>query len=113
MLVRNFQQPFVQNRIYKAHGGANASMLFDNNELEGLLFMAQAHLPPGEKIETHVDPYEEIYYVLKGEGIMMVNHETQKVQPGDATWIPYGAPHSLENPSTEECVILVAAGMPR
>lgn len=113
MIVRNFQQPLVQNRIYKAHGGADASMLFDSNELEGLLFMAQAILPPGEKIETHIDPYEEIYYISKGQGIMMVNGETQEVEPGDTVWIPYGATHSLENPNTEECVIIVAAGMPR
>jgi quercetin dioxygenase-like cupin family protein len=113
MIVRSFDQPLVQNRMYKAHGGADASMLFASNELEGLLFMAQAVLPPGKTIEAHIDPYEEIYYILKGQGIMMVDGESQEARPGDTIWIPYGVVHSLDNPHDEECIILVAASMPR
>jgi mannose-6-phosphate isomerase-like protein (cupin superfamily) len=52
---------------------------------------------------------EEIYFVLSGEGEMSVDEETRHVGAGDATWIPAGAAHSLENSSQEDLVILVVA----
>jgi len=113
MIVRNFEQKEVLQGLYKAHGGADAAMLFDSSLLQGLLFLAHGVLRPGRVIEPHVDPYEEIYYMLQGEGMMMVDDETQRVKAGDATWIPHGSVHSLENDGEEDCLVLVIAAMPR
>ena len=113
MLVRNFNQKEVQQRLYKAHGAGDAAMLFDSSELQGFLFLAHGILAPGKVIEPHIDPYEEIYYILQGEGIMMVGGEEQKVTQGDATHIPYGSVHSLKNKGTSDCIVLIMAAMPR
>jgi mannose-6-phosphate isomerase-like protein (cupin superfamily) len=113
MIVRNINQEEVLRRWYVAHGGGAATMLFDSTELEGILFFAYAVLKPGKMIESHIDPYEEIYYLLQGQGIMTVGDDQQQVTAGDAIWLPYGVPHSLENNGGEDCVIVVAAGMPR
>lgn len=113
MIVRNFNQEEVRQGLYRAHGGAVASMLFDSSVLEGILFLAQGILQPGKVIEAHIDPYEEIYYMLAGEGIMMVDGEQQLVKAGDTTWIPCGASHSLENTGDKDCIVLVIAAMPR
>jgi quercetin dioxygenase-like cupin family protein len=112
MIVRNIHQKEVLQGLYKAHGGGDAAMLFDSRELQGILFLAHCLLKPGKTIEAHVDPYEEIYYILEGEGMMMVGGKSRKVSRGDAIWIPFGAAHSLENDTEEDCLILVAAAYP-
>ena len=112
MIVRNIEQDLVAKRWYVAHGGARATMLFAGGELGGLLFFAHAELKPGKKLEEHLDTYEEIYYFLKGTGLMKVGSDTQQVKPGDAAWLPYGIPHSLLNNGTEDCIFVVAAAEP-
>jgi putative monooxygenase len=109
MIVRNIDHPEVIQTRYLAHNGAAACMLLDSRVLEGLLFFAHAVLKPGREIEAHVDPYEEVYYLLLGRGVMTVGEERQEVAAGDAIWLPYGVPHSLLNDGDEDCVILVAA----
>lgn len=109
MIVRNMNQEDVLAGLYRAHGGGYAAMLFDSRILQGMLFMAQGILQPGMTLELHADPYEEIYFVLKGEGLMRVGDDRQKVRQGDAIWIPQGALHSLENDGDENCIILVTA----
>ena len=112
MIVRNMNQKEVQTGLYRAHGGGIAAMLLDQRVLQGMLFLAQGLLQPGRTLEAHIDPYEEIYYVLKGTGLMQVGEDRRKVRPGDAIWIPCGAMHSLKNDGDQECIILVAAAFP-
>ncbi len=109
MIVRNVGDKEVLDTTYRAHGGAIAQMILDRRDLNELGFLAIARLEPGKTIESHVDPMEEIYFVLSGTGLMHVDDEVQQVKPGDATWIPTGAAHSLENNGTEILVILVSA----
>ncbi|NQT31427.1 MAG: cupin domain-containing protein [Deltaproteobacteria bacterium] len=111
MIVRNIDHPEVVETRYTAHEGAAACMMLDSRVLEGLLFFAHAVLKPGKEIETHIDPYEEVYYLLLGRGVMTVGDERQEVTAGDAIWLPYGVPHSLMNDGDEDCVILVAAAV--
>jgi mannose-6-phosphate isomerase-like protein (cupin superfamily) len=112
MIVRNIKQDIVNSRWYVAHRGAAATMLFAAGELEGILFFAHAELKPGKKIEEHTDVYEEIYYFIKGSGLMRVGDEEQQVEAGDAAWLPYGIPHSLYNNGNEDCIFVVAAAVP-
>jgi quercetin dioxygenase-like cupin family protein len=110
MIIRNFKQDQVQKGLYKAHGGANAAMLLTDRELEGMLFMAHADLEPLKKIEAHIDPYEEIYYILEGKGEMLVGKYTREVKKGDAIFIPKGDVHALFNNDRENKLsILVVA----
>lgn len=109
MIVRHPNDKEVLDTTYRAHGGAIAQMILDRRDLKELGFLAIARLEPGKKIETHVDPMEEIYFVLNGTGLMCVDEEEQQVNPGDATWIPTGSSHSLENNGTQVLVILVSA----
>jgi len=113
MIVRNIKQEEVLKGAYIAHGGAIATMLLDSSILQGILFFAWAVLKPGKVIESHTDPFEEIYYLLQGQGVMTVGDEEQMVSSGDAIWLPYGVPHSLVNDGHEDCILLVAAAMPK
>ncbi|HBF42307.1 MAG TPA: cupin domain-containing protein [Desulfobacteraceae bacterium] len=109
MIVRNVNDREVLDTTYIAHGGAIAQMILDRRILKEIGFLAIAKLAPGKEIEGHIDPMEEIYFVLSGSGEMHVDEKKRQVGPGDATWIPVGSRHSLLNNGKEECVILVIA----
>jgi len=111
MIVRNLNDKEVLETTYRAHGGGIAQMILDQRILEEIGFLAIAKLEPGKELESHVDPMEEIYFVLSGTGVMRVDDEEQQVNPGDATWIPVGSAHSLFNNGTESCFILVVASL--
>ena len=109
MVVRNIKDKEVLETTYLAHGGAIAQMILDRRVLKEIGFLATARLAPGKQIEPHIDPMEEIYFIMNGEGEMSVDKETQRVVPGDAIWIPTGSRHGLVNTGHEDCVILVVA----
>ena len=109
MIVRNMKDKEVMDTTYLAHGGAIAQMILDHRILKEIGFLATARLEPGRKIEPHIDPMEEIYFIMSGEGEMSVDKETRHVVSGDAIWIPTGSRHSLVNTGHEDCIILVIA----
>ena len=109
MIIRNMNDKEVLDTTYIAHGGAIARMILDRRVLKEIGFLASATLDSGKTIESHIDPMEEIYFIVKGEGEMMVDDDTRRVGPGDAVWVPAGSPHSLTNTGEEVCMILVVA----
>ena len=111
MVVRNVRDKEVLETTYLAHGGAIAQMILDRRTLRELGFLAIARLEPGREIEPHIDPMEEIYFIMNGRGEISVDHETRRVGSGDAIWIPTGSMHGLANTGEEDCVILVIASV--
>ena len=112
MIVRNFNDPEVLETTYIAHRGAVARMVLTSEFTKAIEFLAYAILPPGNTIEEHTDPVEEIYLIFKGGGRMKVGDEQRDVVEGDAIWIPVGEPHALENTGDGEVFILVVAAYP-
>jgi mannose-6-phosphate isomerase-like protein (cupin superfamily) len=92
VIVRNVNDKEVLETTYLAHGGAVAQMILDRRTLQEIGFLAIARLDAGKTLEAHVDPMEEIYFILAGKGEMMVGQETRQVKPGE-----------------EDCLILVVA----
>lgn len=109
MIVRNLRDEEVLETTYRAHGGGIAQMILDRRVLKEIGFLAIAQLAPGKQLEAHVDPMEEIYFIMSGEGEMTVDDETRHVVPGDAIWIPTGSRHALTNTGNEDCTLLVVA----
>lgn len=109
MIIRNLKDREVLETTYRAHGGAIAQMILDQRTLKEIGFLASATLEKEKMIESHIDPMEEIYFIMMGEGEMMVGEETRHVVPGDAVWIPGGEPHGLTNSGDGEMFILVIA----
>jgi mannose-6-phosphate isomerase-like protein (cupin superfamily) len=109
MIVRNLEDKEVLDTTYRAHGGAIAQMVLDRRVLKEIGFLACTTLEKGKAIESHVDPMEEIYFIMSGEGEMTVGEDTRHVVPGDAIWIPAGSAHSLLNTGQNVCFILVVA----
>ena len=111
MIVRNLNHPEVKATRYRAHEGGIAHKILDTRHLQTLMFLAQASVPPGEKLSGHRDPMEEIYIIQTGRGRMQVGVEIQEVGPGDAIYLPIGQVHELTNTRDEELTILVVAGL--
>ncbi len=109
MIVRNINDKEVLETTYIAHGGAIAQMILDRRILQEIGFLAIARLDPGKEIESHIDPMEEIYFLLSGTGLIRVDNGEKQVVPGDATWVPTGSAHSLLNNGEEDLIILVVA----
>lgn len=109
MIVRNLRDEEVLETTYRAHGGGIAQMILDRRVLKEIGFLAIAQLAPGKQLEAHVDPMEEIYFIMSGEGEMTLDDEIRHVVPGDAIWIPTGSRHALTNTGNEDCVLLVVA----
>ena len=60
--------------------------------------LAHAALPPKKSSLPHrFKTASEVYYILKGEGLMHINDETEKVGPGDTIYIPPKAVQFIEN----------------
>lgn len=58
---------------------------------------------------VHPYPYDEVYYVLKGTGILILGDEIEEryeIEPHIIAFISNGVPHSLENNGTEDLVLL-------
>ena len=63
--------------------------------------LAEARLSPGSGTTPHHHvKTEEIYYILTGQGLMQLGHQTREVGPGDAVAIPPGTLHKITNTGT-------------
>jgi len=112
MIVRNLNDPEVTQTTYRAHGGGIARMILTSQFMKGIEFLAYAFLPKGNTLEAHIDPVEEIYFIMQGGGLMRVGDDEKNVKTGDAVWIPAGDLHSLNNNTDEDTVVLVVAAYP-
>ena len=63
---------------------------------------------PGEKVRpAHSHPNgEEVIYIIRGSGRVLVEGEVQAVREGSAVVFPQGAVHMLQNTGTEEMKVV-------
>jgi len=59
--------------------------------------LAVAWLAPGKRSQAHALATAEVYYLIRGSGVMHVGDEAAEVSAGDAVYIPPGSVQWLEN----------------
>ena len=71
-------------------------------------------LKPGKNTGggKHPCPYEEIYYILRGEGLLTIGEKTYKVGPDTVAYIPCEEFHRLENTGDTDLEILTIWSLP-
>lgn len=68
---------------------------------------------PGAHVESHSHKVQEqIYHVLSGEGILVVDGERRLVRANDVTYIPPGVVHEFQCTGTDRLTFLVITSPP-
>ena len=71
-------------------------------------------LARGGRVETHLHSFEESFYVLEGEPVLVVDGEATRLVPGACGLVPVGVPHAWIGPSRGKARwIDMAAPQPR
>ena len=63
------------------------------------------HIPPG-RAPDHYHRYDEVVYVLDGEGVLHIGGETAPLHPGACVHLPARLVHCLENTGASEMSVL-------
>lgn len=64
-------------------------------------------LQPGEVLETHTNPFPVAFYVLAGQGDLVVGAETRRVGGDTVIEVPAGEVRGWTNPGPEVLRVLV------
>jgi mannose-6-phosphate isomerase-like protein (cupin superfamily) len=89
------------------------SILDRTNSAAACQSLAEATLPPGTETQEHFHPLsEEIYYILRGRGMMTLADERRQVGPGDGILIPPRSRHKIRNIGQEPLVFLCCCSPP-
>lgn len=85
-------------------------LLHPDREEENLkinLSIAHTILKPNESSLVHkLKTSVEIYYILKGKGIMHIGDEAEEIHPGQVIYIPSNSNQYIENTGNEELKFL-------
>jgi len=81
-------------------GAARGVDLLRAGEMEGVLSLGRTTLEPGATIGEHAHPNtEDLYLILEGHGVGVLNGQHFPVGPGDLFLVKAGGSHGLINDS--------------
>lgn len=69
--------------------------------------IAEIRIPAGVEVVPHHHVMEEVYYIIEGEGIMMVDDEEAHVRAGQAIVIAPHQWHNIRNHTDKDLRMLV------
>ncbi|SFD93052.1 cupin domain-containing protein [Blastococcus tunisiensis] len=61
------------------------------------VYTGRAELPPGGWVGRHRHPQPEVYHVLEGSGVVVLDGVEHPVAAGSAVFVPGDAEHGLRN----------------
>lgn len=78
----------------------------DKADLDLRYSLAHAIVKPGDTSYVHKLKSSEVYYILSGTGLMFIDDESKKVEPGDAVYIPPNSKQYIKNTGETDLVFL-------
>ena len=97
------QSDLVEEAKLNIRGGMGAARgvdLLKLGEMAGVLSMGRTTLDPGTTIGEHAHPNtEDLYLILEGHGVGVLDGERFPVGPGDFFLVKAGGSHGLINDS--------------
>jgi uncharacterized cupin superfamily protein len=103
----------IRKPLPECHGGIGDLdwiEVLNTNDLpnRALKFIHDDRLPPGASVGNHQhESDEEYYYILTGEGQMILDGQTYEVGAGDITAVFPGGSHALKNTGKTDMRFLV------
>jgi mannose-6-phosphate isomerase-like protein (cupin superfamily) len=64
-------------------------------------------LHPGEQMEMHVQPFDVVFFVTSGKGVLKVGTETVEVDENTMVSVNKGVDRAWSNPGSRDLIILV------
>ncbi len=93
--------------IRGGHGVARGVDFLKDGEMSGIVSMGRTTLEPGSTIGEHTHPStEDLYLILEGRGIGILNGEQFPLGPGDLFLVRAGGTHGLINDSDSPLTFL-------
>jgi len=74
--------------------------------------LAHARLTPGNHSCRHRLKQTEVYYILKGQGMMHIGNDSREVSSGDIILIPAEAVQWIENSGDTDLIFLALVSPP-
>jgi len=106
LLARKNADMVAYYEKYGVHGSPRAVAAC----MDSLAFVEYAWLQPGAKLEEHTNKYyEEIYFIMKGTGVMLVDGKKHKIRDGDVVYLPKKTHHGMINDSEDLINYLIFA----
>ncbi len=90
---------FELSKAYQSHHGTVYAMDPMPEGAHPPFNSAWGYLEPGEEMELHSHPTEEIYLIFKGNGIVIVGPREKEVTAGDVIFVPPNQMHTMSNRS--------------
>jgi mannose-6-phosphate isomerase-like protein (cupin superfamily) len=74
----------------------------DLHVMRGMTGIVKHALQPGKASDYHCHAgMEQVYYILKGAGVMRIDDERYPVREGDVVYLPPGVMHQMLNESDD------------
>jgi len=91
------------------HYGAYSKLLInaDNAGSQHLDVRISSYQPKGASDEHVHERAEQVYYILRGRGLMVLDGERAVVEPNTTIFIPPGVRHALYNTGFEDLLFMV------
>src|SRR4030042_3585529 len=71
-----------------------------------------SQIPVKSEQPLHSHGPEQVYYIIRGSGLMIIENEHEQVRAGDAVYIPANAMHGIKNIGDETLEYLTANSPP-
>lgn len=99
----------IVNKCHNGQGSILFREVFGKNDFNSSIqFLHETSVTPNSTIGYHKHfGNEEIYYVVEGKGLMMVDGKEKVVENGDAVITYSGSSHGLRNIGDKDLKILV------
>jgi mannose-6-phosphate isomerase-like protein (cupin superfamily) len=104
MIIRDLRK----TKKFISGDGALLKELFNplKDDLELRYSLAHAVVKPGRRTHSHKLKTSEVYYILRGRGVMHVGEEAEPVRAGQAIYVPPNSIQFIENRGRCDLVFL-------
>ena len=88
-------------------GSIIKELIHPNTQSNAIQSIAEATVPAGIETALHCHAVsEEIYHIIRGNGLMTLGNEKFSVHPGDTVLITPNTPHQILNTDKHDLVFL-------
>lgn len=95
-------------------GGAFSKLLVNESHGSKYFDFRLSIYQPKGYVEPHIhEKSEQIYYILKGNGIFELDEKKHLVGPGTVIFIPPYVKHGITNSGFEDLIFIVVASPPK